>query len=108
MDPGVKSGMQACPGTLQTAESFSVGSRYADFLAAETVRTAVPAPMRALRKQVEGQQRVHGGGRDVCPGRHFLLVQDCCAKYVVSLLSGGLTAVPFHHADYLKFGILVI
>lgn len=108
MDSGVRSGSRAYPGTFQTTAGFSAGSRYADFLAAESVRTAIPAPMRALRKQLDGQQRVYGGGRDVCSGRHFSLVQDCCAKYLVSLLSARHTLIPFHHADYLKFGILVI
>ena len=45
MDSGVRSGSQAYPGTFQTTAGFSVGSRYADFLAAESVRTAIPAPM---------------------------------------------------------------
>ncbi len=108
MDSGVKDAFPAYPGTLQTSESFSVGSKYADFLAVETVQTAIPAPMRALRKQMESQQRVYGGSRDVYFGRHFSLVQGCCTQYVVSLLSGGQAAEPFHHADYLKFGILVI
>jgi hypothetical protein len=52
---------------------------------------------------------VSGGDRDVCSGRHFPLAQGCCTKYVVSsLLRGGQTALPFHRADYLRFGVLVI
>ena len=109
MDPGAESGMPAADAVRQTAECFLAGSEYGDCVATETVRTAVPSPVRALRKPVESPQRVSGGNRDVCSGRYFPLVQGCCTKYVVSfLLRGGQAVVPFHRADYLRFGILVI
>ena len=98
MDPGAESGVPAADAVRQTAECFLAGSEYGDCVATETVRTAVPSPVRALRKPVESPQRVSGGDRDVCS-----------AKYVVSsLLRGGQAVVPFHRADYLRFGILVI
>ena len=101
MDPGAESGMPAADAVRQTAECFLAGSEYGDCVATETVR--------ALRKPVESPQRVSGGDRDVCSGRYFPLVQGCCTKYVVSsLLRGGQAVVPFHRADYLRFGILVI
>ena len=86
MDSGAKSGVPAAAAVRQTAECFLAGF-----------------------KPVEGPQRVSGGDRDVCSGRHFPLAQGCCTKYVVSsLLRGGQTALPFHRADYLRFGVLVI
>ena len=98
MDSGAKSGVPAAAAVRQTAECFLAGFKYGDCVATETVRTAVPCP-----------QRVSGGDRDVCSGRHFPLAQGCCTKYVVSsLLRGGQTALPFHRADYLRFGVLVI
>ena len=101
MDSGAKSGVPAAAAVRQTAECFLAGFKYGDCVATETVRT--------LRKPVEGPQRVSGGDRDVCSGRHFPLAQGCCTKYVVSsLLRGGQTALPFHRADYLRFGVLVI
>lgn len=109
MDSGAKSGVPAAAAVRQTAECFLAGFKYGDCVATETVRTAVPCPVRSLRKPVEGPQRVSGGDRDVCSGRHFPLAQGCCTKYVVSsLLRGGQTALPFHRADYLRFGVLVI
>ena len=92
MDSGAKSGVPAAAAVRQTAECFLAGFKYGDCVATETVRTAVPCPVRALRKPVEGPQRVSGGDRDVCSGRHFPLAQGCCTKYVVSsLLRGGQT-----------------
>lgn len=109
MDSGAKSGVPAAAAVRQTAECFLAGFKYGDCVATETVRTAVPCPVRSLRKPVEGPQRVSGGDRDVCSGRHFPLAQGCCTKYVVSsLLRGGQTALPFHRADYLRFGVMVI
>ena len=105
-DAGAESGVSH--DGVRMAESYSVSSRYADYFATETVRPAVPSPMRALRKQLESPRRVHVDVRDYGVGRHFSLVQSCCTQYVVSLLQGRLTARPFHHADYLRFGILVI
>lgn len=85
----------AADAVRQTAECFLAGSEYGDCVATETVRTAVPSPVRALRKPVESPQRVSGGDRDVCSGRYFPLVQGCCTKYVVSsLLRGGQAVVP--------------
>ena len=105
MDSGAKSGVPAAAAVRQTAECFLAGFKYGDCVATETVR----CPVRSLRKPVEGPQRVSGGDRDVCSGRHFPLAQGCCTKYVVSsLLRGGQTALPFHRADYLRFGVLVI
>lgn len=90
MDSGAKSGVPAAAAVRQTAECFLAGFKYGDCVATETVRTAVPCPVRSLRKPVEGPQRVSGGDRDVCSGRHFPLAQGCCTKYVVSsLLRGG-------------------
>ena len=84
MDSGAKSGVPAAAAVRQTAECFLAGFKYGDCVATETVRTAVPCPVRSLRKPVEGPQRVSGGDRDVCSGRHFPLAQGCCTKYVVS------------------------
>lgn len=105
-DAGAESGVPQ--DGVRMSECYSVSSRYADYFATETVRPAVPSPMRALRKQLESQRRVHVDVRDSGVGRHFSLVQSCCTQYIVSLLQGRLTARPFHHADYLRFGILVI
>ncbi|MFR5982124.1 MAG: hypothetical protein ACLUGV_12680 [Alistipes shahii] len=71
MDSGAKSGVPAAAAVRQTAECFLAGFKYGDCVATETVRTAVPCPVRSLRKPVEGPQRVSGGDRDVCSGRHF-------------------------------------
>ena len=81
MDSGAKSGVPAAAAVRQTAECFLAGFKYGDCVATETVRTAVPCPVRSLRKPVEGPQRVSGGDRDVCSGRHFPLAQGCCTKY---------------------------
>lgn len=105
-DAGAESGVSH--DGVRMSECYSVSSLYADYFATETVRPSVPSPMRALRKQLESPRRVHVEVRDSGVGRHFSLVQSCCMQYVVSLLQGRLTARPFHHADYLRFGILVI
>ena len=86
MDSGAKSGVPAAAAVRQTAECFLAGFKYGDCVATETVRTAVPCPVRSLRKPVEGPQRVSGGDRDVCSGRHFPLAQGCCTKYGAAAL----------------------
>ena len=58
MDSGAKSGVPAAAAVRQTAECFLAGFKYGDCVATETVRTAVPCPVRSLRKPVEGPQRV--------------------------------------------------
>ena len=50
-----------------------------------------------------------GSFREEIGLKDIILAQGCCTKYVVSsLLRGGQTALPFHRADYLRFGVLVI
>lgn len=109
MDPGAESGVPAADAVLADGGMFPCRFRIRGLRGDGDRRTAVPSPVRALRKPVESPQRVSGGDRDVCSGRYFPLVQGCCTKYVVSsLLRGGQAVVPFHRADYLRFGILVI
>lgn len=109
MDSGAKSGVPAAAAVRQTAECFLAGFKYGDCVATETVGRPCLAPCGRCASRWKGPQRVSGGDRDVCSGRHFPLAQGCCTKYVVSsLLRGGQTALPFHRADYLRFGVLVI
>lgn len=106
-DSGV--GADAPDDVARIAQCYSVSASHADYFATETVQPAVPSPMRALRKQLESQRRTTGEVRDSYFGRYYSWVQDRCTQYVVSLLlQGELTARPFHDADYLRFGILVI
>lgn len=104
--PEAKADTPSIPDVRRVGESFSITSKYSDFTATETVRTAVPSPTRAVRKQQERQQKRSCWIPDVFLGQHFSLTQ--CSHTDFLSVPGGKIVTPFHDADYIKFGILII
>lgn len=96
--------------TEQQSECFSIMSENSDCFATETVQTAVPSPIRALRsKQHERQQRTGYDGSDGYSVQHFPRAGQCRTQsFISALIRGRQSAMPAHDSDYLKFGILVI
>lgn len=106
-DAGAKTRMTDLSDVGRLSECVSVLSGDLGCYATQTVQTAVPVPTRALRKQDERQQRVHVHAPGAYAGYHSPVRLYSPQSTVLSSYGGGII-MPFHDADYLRFGMLVI
>ncbi|BBL06374.1 hypothetical protein [Alistipes dispar] len=96
-----------------TRRSFSQycfdASGFPGDLAAEAVRTSVPAPStRALRKSPETRQRTGGEAPEAFGLPSFCMEPGRRPCSAAVRLFAGRGAVVSHRSDYLRFGILRI
>ncbi len=97
-----------CSDLLQSSEQTALAPDWSDCFALETAQLSVPYPMRLVRKSYERQQKLSVDIRDAYSERYFTRIQCGSNPTASRLLSAISLVVPFHDADYLKFGILVI